>query len=94
MIVKIKNQTTKKMILLKANKLRESDDDSFKSVRMSHDLTQQEREHSKNLYMEAKRREREDPSGGCKYKVRGPPWDMRIVKIKVNQYNKQQFEIM
>ena len=84
-IVKLKNQASKRMVLLNANKLQECGEDSLNTVRMSHDLTLQEREHSKQLYIEAKRRESENPSGGFKYKVRGPPWDMRIVKIKINQ---------
>ena len=84
LIVKTKDQSTKRKILLNANKLQGCGDDELKTIRMSHDLTQQEREHSKNLYEEAKRRENEDASGGFKYKVRGPPWDMKIVRIKIS----------
>ena len=85
MIVKLKEQTSKRQILVNANKIHDSKDDSLKPVRMSHDLTLKERETAKHLHQEAKRRENQDTSGGFKYKVRGPPWDMRIVRIKIGQ---------
>ena len=85
MIVKLKEQSSKKHILLKANKLQESREDGLKKIRMSHDLTPKERENAKSLHQEAKRREQQDTSGGFRYKVRGPPWDMKIVRIKISQ---------
>ena len=53
-------------------------------VIVSHDLTIKERENAKALYQEAKRWERLDTSDGYKFKVRGPPGDMKIIKIKIN----------
>jgi hypothetical protein len=54
----------------------------YENVSVSNDLTQTEREKEKKLWSEAKRQQISDVSGDYMYKVRGPPWARRIVKIK------------
>lgn len=54
----------------------------YENVSVSNDLTQTEREKEKKLWSEAKRQQSSDVSGDYMYKVRGPPWARRIVKIK------------
>jgi hypothetical protein len=54
----------------------------YENVSVSNDLTQTEREMEKKLWSEAKRQQISDVSGDYMYKVRGPPWARRIVKIK------------
>jgi hypothetical protein len=52
----------------------------FKDIRISNDLTIQEREIEKKLYNEAKQLQ-EKESGDFIYKVRGPPWERKVRKI-------------
>ena len=85
LVIKLKDGLKKKAILKNASKISTLSDDSINTIRMNHDLTEKEREHSKQLFVEAKRREAQDNMGGYKYKVRGPPWDMRIVRVKTTQ---------
>ena len=82
LVIKLKDQSLKKPILRNANKLRTHDDSNLNGIRMGHDLTLSERENSKQMYVEAKRRQREESSPGYRFKVRGPPWDMKIVRVK------------
>ena len=57
------------------------DNVKFGSISVNHDLTNLEREQEKKLYEEAKKLT-VDSQGEAKYKVRGPPWDRTIVKMK------------
>ena len=82
LIIKLKDQSLKIPILRNANKLRSIEDPRLDGIRMGHDLTTTERENSKQMYEEAKRRQRDETSPGYRYKVRGPPWDMKIVRVK------------
>ncbi len=63
----------KKAGALKTNK-------EYEKVRLANDLTKSEREAEKKLYLEAK--ELKEKSGEYTFKVRGPPWARRIVKLK------------
>ena len=55
----------------------------YENVSVSNDLTQTEMEKEKKLWSEAKRQQSSDESSGnYMYKVRGPTWARRIVKIK------------
>lgn len=56
--------------------------EKYKKMSISNDLTQTEREQEKKLWNEAKKQQESDRSGDYMYKVRGPPWARRIVKIK------------
>ena len=54
-------------------------EEPLKSVSVSHDMSQEEREISKNLVAEAKLKEQADPYH--RYRVRGPPGNQRIVQL-------------
>jgi len=58
-------------------------DKKFKGINIAHDMTVNERLECRNLVAEAKQKEAEDSSGEYLYRVRGTPWKMRIVQIKV-----------
>ena len=61
------------------------DNDKLKNITIDHDKTKQEREESKKLYEEAKRQEAADKLGEYLYRVRGPPWERKIRKIRKSQ---------
>ena len=54
-------------------------EEPLKSVSVSHDMSQEEREISKNLVAEAKLKEQADPYHH--YRVRGPPGNQRIAQL-------------
>jgi hypothetical protein len=49
-------------------------------VRIGNDLTRTEREEEKKLYEKSKKLQEAD-SGEHRYRVRGPPWARKIVKV-------------
>ncbi|VDI18485.1 Hypothetical predicted protein [Mytilus galloprovincialis] len=53
----------------------------YQKVNVSNDLTKSEREEEKRLWAEAKKLQ-ENNSGDFLFKVRGPPWARKVVKIK------------
>ena len=57
----------------------------FNDVRISNDLTKAERDKERELFNSAKRMQEQDHSGNFLYKVRGPPWARKVVKIKKAQ---------
>ncbi len=64
------------LIINKANRLRNSD---YNHISLTYDMTPKEREQQKKLVAEAKNRQ-ESEGGRWLYKVRGPPWAMKIIK--------------
>ena len=62
-------------------KLASHPDESLHAVRMKHDMTKDERAKAKQLFELAKAQEADD-GGKFRYRVRGPPWDMKIVKYQ------------
>ncbi|KAJ8014651.1 hypothetical protein DPEC_G00017850 [Dallia pectoralis] len=54
--------------------------DKHRNVRLANDLTKTEREKEKELYEEAKEKQRKSP-GEYTFRVRGPPWARREVRI-------------
>jgi len=56
-------------------------EEKFKRVVIAHDMTKMERRECKRLVEEAKSLAAEDRSGEYLYRVRGPPGDMRVLKI-------------
>lgn len=54
--------------------------DKHRNVRLANDLTKTEREKEKELYEEAKEKQRKS-SGEYTFRVRGPPWARRVVRI-------------
>jgi hypothetical protein len=73
--------TNQKIILFK-NFHYAKQNQKYENVSVSNDLTQTEWEKEKKLWSEAKRQQISDVSRDYMYKVRGPPWARRIVKIK------------
>lgn len=57
----------------------------FKDLAISHDMTLKEREQCRQLVEEAKNKEKEDKSGEWKFRVRGIPGQMRVVKLKIKK---------
>ena len=55
-------------------------EEPYSRISISHDMTKEEREQNKKLLTEAKKLQDED-QGNWTYKVRGPPWDLKIVKL-------------
>ena len=53
----------------------------FKNFIVAHDMTRKQREECKVLVAEAKEKT-ENESGDCVYKVRGPPGQLRIVRMR------------
>ena len=74
------NTTDQKRSLMKNLKLLKDTEHSLGEYRVSNDLTRAERENETRLYKEAKQLE-EQESGEFRFKVRGPPWNRRIVKV-------------
>ncbi len=56
--------------------------DNLRKISVQHDLTKKQREEEKKMREEAKKMESEDESGEYNYRIRGPPWDRRIVRMK------------
>ena len=55
------------------------------NISMNHDMTKTEREETKHLVDKAREINKQDHMGEWSYKVRGPPWEKKIQKIrKVN----------
>jgi hypothetical protein len=57
----------------------------FKDLAISHDMTLKEREQCKQMVEEAKNKEQQDKSGEWKFRVRGLPGQMRVVKLKIKK---------
>ncbi|KAG1701354.1 Ribosome biogenesis protein bop1-B [Nymphon striatum] len=55
--------------------------DAYKLVRIANDLTKNERENERRLREEAKKME-SSASGEFRYRVRGPPWARKVVKVQ------------
>ena len=58
----------------------------FEKINISHDMSQEDREESKRLRDVAKKMNEDEKTDEkeYKFKVRGPPWDMRVVKVSKN----------
>ena len=92
LLVKLKSDTAKRRIFSQLYKLRNSTE--FSSMSMSHDMTKEERLRTKMLVEEAKQKKRElsekdenNESKNWVFRVRGPPWNQRIEKVRLrDQY--------
>ena len=54
----------------------------YKRVIVVHDMTKKEREECRTLVDEAKTKTAQDPSGEWVYVVRGPPGQMKVLKVR------------
>lgn len=77
LLVQIKSLSRKRQIMRNLVKLREKRSD----ISVNHDMSKSEREHIRKLVVEADDLSKNEKSGEFVYRVRGPPWDKRIVKM-------------
>ncbi len=69
----------KKGMLFKNLKLLQQAPEKYRQVSVQNDLTEKQRKKEKELREEAKKKESE--SGEATFKVRGPPWARKVVKV-------------
>lgn len=81
LLVSVENLDKKRAIMRNLHKLKDADA-PHNEISMSHDMTQKEREEKKKLLEEARTRQANDTSGKWNYRVRGPPWERKIVRLK------------
>ena len=81
-LIQLGSRTAKNLIMESLYKLR-SMEAKFKKVIVAHDMTKLERDDCRLLVNEAKLKTEND-SGDWIYRVRGPPGQMRIVKMRRN----------
>lgn len=81
LLVKLKSGEHKRKIFLNLGKLRNAND-PLNKMKIVHDQTKQQNLEFKELVKQAKAKDVEDPEGPFYYRVRGPPWDRRIDKVK------------
>ena len=81
MLIEFAANTTKNLVMENANKLRNAKDD-FVGVSISHDMTKKERQICRELAKEAKEKQLKDDSGDWVYRVRGPPGQMKVMKLR------------
>jgi len=83
LLIQFKDKETKSKIFKNIKKLRTIQ--KFEETSISNDLTVAERENEKVLKGKAKDLTEAEQSGDFVYRVRGPPWARRIVKLKVDE---------
>lgn len=81
------NADQKREVLRKVSNLKHADDENaFKQVSVTHDMTRAEREENKRKLEEAKKKTLDgNDDGKYIFKVRGPPWNRRTVRLQVKQ---------
>ena len=73
-------ETAKILMMKNAYKLQFSSE--MKEVRIKHDMSKEDRQKEYELRREARQRQTDDSNQDFLYRVRGPNWDRKIVKIK------------
>ena len=84
MKVVFEDEKSKSVFMSNVRKLRTADE-KFKSISKVHDMTKRERELNKEKVKQAKEKNEENESGDYQYVVRGPPWERKVVKVKVKK---------
>ena len=74
----LKSIEKKQEIFRNLGKLKHS---KYKNIAMNDDMTQLERQQLKKMVDKAKELEKKEGKGQWIYRVRGPPWDRKIIKI-------------
>ena len=80
LLVQFKEKEVKANLFKNIKKLK--DNVKYDDTKIANDLTRSERENEKTLREKAKDMVEAETSGEFTYKVRGPPWARKIVKIK------------
>ena len=81
LLITLSDETVKRNIMRNLYRLKNGPDDT-KNIKVNHDMSPAEREEAKKLYEECKRLQSMDQSENWIYRVRGPPWDRKIKKLK------------
>ena len=78
--IKVSFSTTweKRRYFAKLYKLKTS---RYQDIRISHDMNEEDRQMNKNLLKKAHELNESEKPSDFKYKVRGPPWSQKIVKV-------------
>ena len=91
LIITLDSEIIKRKIFSRLYKLR--DDEAYSNINVSHDMTLEERKRTKILVDKAKAQTMELANSGSQmsknwvFKVRGPPWDQRIEKVRIQPQN-------
>ena len=85
LLIEVNSEDKKKALFKNLSKLQRAPE-KYKSISVQNDLTPKQREQEKMLREEAKKKE-EDASGEVKFRVRGPPWDRKIIRVEVKKSN-------
>lgn len=80
-LVEFKSDKIKNLIMENASKLGRAAG-LYKGVTMSHDMTKKERLQCKEMVAEARIKQTNDESGEWVFKVRGPPGQMKVLKLR------------
>ena len=78
LLVTLGSEETKKKVMRNLYQLK----DKNQTIKINHDMTPEERKELRDLIQEAEKKTKEEESGDFVFRVRGPPWDRRIVRIK------------
>jgi len=84
MKVVFEDEKSKSVFMSNVRKLGTADE-KFKSISIVHDMTKRERELNKEKVKQAKEKNVENESGDYQYIVRRPPWERKVVKVKVKK---------
>ena len=79
----LNSELQKKQIMRNVSNLAKSV--KFKDISIAHDMSRDEREMEKGLRKKAEAMNLESPLGEYRFRVRGPPGDMKIMKVKVRR---------
>ncbi len=79
--VVMEDKESKTVLMRNLYKLR-SAEERFSQISVTHDYSKEEREKIKVKVAEAQRKNEEEQPKNFRYRVRGPPWDLQIKKIK------------
>ena len=88
MLIKVRSEDNKRTIFRQLHKLRDNKD--FPGIGMSHDMTKEEKEQTRLLVSEAKKKSKElsdnldldSDSKNWVFLLRGPPWKQHIVQVR------------
>ncbi len=84
MKVTFDTENSKKSVMKNLRKLSNAEE-IYKKLSIVHDMSKEEREANSKLVKEARKLKSEDVSGEWDYKVRGPPWARKVVKMKITK---------
>lgn len=80
--ISLRNKDDRQIIMKNLRKLKDAEE-KYKTISVGYDLTLDERKKQKEKVLEAKKKEEEESEGGrWIFRVRGPPWRLKIVRIK------------